>query len=198
MNEQSIDFLLRFNRRDPEAFSEFHRRHYPGLFLQVLRLVGNREDARDIVADLFEKLWRIEKQFDKEEGILAYCFVAARNSCVSYFRVTTRHEKAHRKIAAEGQSQPAWIFSADQFILDKEVREILYAAIMDLPPKCQEVFKLILRNLTPDEIGKVLGISTNTVYNHRMWGINRLRAKLPPDLFKVICIIILMAPYCKN
>ncbi|MNI38402.1 RNA polymerase sigma factor [compost metagenome] len=73
------------------------------------------------------------------------------------------------------------------------LREV-HDAIETLPEQCRHViYKLVVEDLSPQEVAISLGITTSTVYNQKKRGIELLRQRLRPDQF--FCLLLLLLYY---
>jgi RNA polymerase sigma-70 factor (ECF subfamily) len=79
-------------------------------------------------------------------------------------------------------------------ITEAETIQQIVKTLEQLPPGCQEVFKLAyLLQKTDKEIAKELGLSHHTVRNQKLRAIRLLQKKVGPLLIFVICIICFFA-----
>lgn len=153
---------------------------YAELCEYVLGFVGSAELAEDLVHDLFLHLWDTRGERDVIRLTRPYLFVAARNRALKCLR--------HRRVA------DGWIArvasekipdsnSADDMVLEAELRQAAERAIEELPARCREIFLLRRRDhLSYDEIARRLDISLGTVKSQMWHAATRLRAKLAPYL----------------
>jgi len=56
------------------------------LFFFVNSMINNRQQAEDIVAESFTKLWRQRETFVELNNIKAYLYVITRNACLDYLK----------------------------------------------------------------------------------------------------------------
>src|SRR5688572_15104264 len=86
--------LARIAGRDSGAFRVFYRRHSPMVFAVARRIVGQDQDAEDVVAEVFWELWEKSGRYCPSKG-----------SAHSYLVMLTRCRALDRKrgITARGQ-----------------------------------------------------------------------------------------------
>src|SRR6516164_17310 len=70
-----------FNSGDRGAFDQVYRELYPNVFYFACRFV-DQEDAADITADAFLKLWNQKKDFASLQKIRIFLQVCVRNACI--------------------------------------------------------------------------------------------------------------------
>ena len=81
---------------DEAAFAAAYDRHAGQLFGAVVRFLGDREAAAEVVQDAFLALWRRTAQFDAAAGSLsAWLFGIARHRAIDRFRADARRVAAH-------------------------------------------------------------------------------------------------------
>ncbi len=156
----------------PNAFNELVKETYADTYALALRLVGNADDARDVVQDTYLRAFRAISRFRGDAAIKTWLFRITSNCAnnVKRRRRTTEtltdatvaidHDPNHNpEAAAEGN----------------EVRARFTTALSLLPAKLREVVELReMADLSHDAIAKRLGI-TETAAKVRL---HRARAKL--------------------
>lgn len=166
-------------RRDVAAFEALFRTHYAPLCDFVNGYVRSREVARDLVQDLFLRLW--ERAGTPASALAAaYLYTAARNRALRHLRrqrVAERYARLVLRRAERTEAGPA------EVVDEHELTRALERAVSELPERCRLVFTLSRhRHLSNAEIAAALGISVNTV-EHQMWlALKALRAKLAAHL----------------
>jgi len=88
MNTEA-DALQRLGAGDPRALEELYDALAPSLTAFALRLTGRREDAEEVVQDVFVRLCREAERFDPRLGsVRAWAYTMARNLATSRGRAT--------------------------------------------------------------------------------------------------------------
>lgn len=146
---------------DSRAFEEIYQRYWDRLSLQVLKITGSREDARDIVQEVFVSIWKRRSEIELKGPLVVYLFKSVRNGAIRYIEKNiTRNNYLHTLSvnAPLDMSTPA-----SQYDL-KELQNKLQQVVAGLPSKMQEVY-LLSRNegMSYKEIAQYLGIAENTV-----------------------------------
>lgn len=182
------------NRR--ERFENRFQAHYSRLCGVAYGYVADREDAEDIVQELFISVWDKGKDSLGDREFAAYMTVAVRNSCISFLR-----RKQEGTVSIE--DYPAAASSLPDDSLDGEEpspEERLQAALSVLPPRCRDIFLMSkLRGMKYREIAGVLGISEKTVENQMTKAVKLLRAYVAsgsPVLIVVITIVLSIIANC--
>ncbi|SRR5579885_1537916 len=147
-----------------ELYAELYRRYAPVLFAYAYQQTSSREDAEDIVLNVFLSVLQ-HRQFPTFDGQKqeAWLWTITRNKTVDHLRRTTRHPQ----LSIEWLSEPLYVddrCSPEQISLAHEEYAQLASAVRKLPALQQEM--LLLRfghGLNSDEIGSVLEKSGSAV-----------------------------------
>lgn len=149
-------------------FDKNYRLIYMPLGMYALRIVGNAEDADDIVQNAFIKAWQQICSGKDIENFKSFMYRVVRNDCISFLR--------NQKPSADLDNIP----EVDEEVVDTSERDArIWRAIDDLPEKCRRVFLLSKRDgLSNQEIAEEMGISVKTVTNQMTKAFRRLRDAL--------------------
>ena len=121
--------------------------------------------SEETVLDVFTVVWQKRETLAhvKEPG--HYQYVAVKNQALHYIRrgyVQEKEPYSLYEIELIPDSD-----SPERKLLDEEYRVLVQQAVDSLPPKCKEVFRLVLSDkLKNREIADLLGISEKTVNIH--------------------------------
>jgi RNA polymerase sigma-70 factor (ECF subfamily) len=169
----------------PDAFEGLYREHYAGLCDTVYRYVRSRDTARELVHDLFLRIW--DDLSNGRQAALptaAYLHVAARNRALRAIRHRAVEVRWEERQAVEPVREGA---GPDHTMAERELAEAVRSAMHELPERCRLVFSLSRHEHLPNaQIAARLGISVSTV-EQQMWrALKALRAKLGPHLAVVV------------
>jgi RNA polymerase sigma-70 factor (family 1) len=159
------DLLTRMAEGEQEAFTLLYRRHWEALFISTVRVILNKEDAEDIVQEVFASLWNRRTALNLTGPLGAYLQTSVKYKAINYIEknITRRNYAQTLGKAAETSSPP----SAEILLSVKEVQQLVRTAIENMPPKMQEVFRLSRQqHLSHREIAVRLDISEETVKKH--------------------------------
>jgi RNA polymerase sigma-70 factor (ECF subfamily) len=159
--------LIEQARRDPEAFRALYRAYLPRLYGYVVYRVGRRQDAEDLVADVFVKVLEYLDRFEYrgEGAFAAWVFRIASNHVNAYYRRRGRQKDpiplADLPEIAGDSLRP------DEALIRQERFDILRRMIDTLPPRRQEVITLrFFGGLRNQEIAAMLDLDERTVASH--------------------------------
>jgi RNA polymerase sigma-70 factor, ECF subfamily len=81
--------IVSLKLRDPAGLADLYDRYGRRVYSVVFRILGNVEDAEDVVQEVFLKVWTRADQIDPSIGVLApWLLTIARNLAVDHFRST--------------------------------------------------------------------------------------------------------------
>ena len=159
------------------AFTELYNR-YKGLLVVHARrkLGGDIEESKEIIQEVFSKIWHSRHQLPKISSLKAYLFTLVRNKVLNHIE----HQQIVSKYAASFDDfAQSYQYSSDQRIREKQMMEMIDKEIEALAPKMKMVFLLSRRShLSHKEIAEQLNISESTVKNHIKAALKILHARL--------------------
>jgi RNA polymerase sigma-70 factor (ECF subfamily) len=171
------DWLTAFNKGNNSAFQTIFENYNKLLFASSMQLVKDKEQAEDIVAETFAKLWQRHEVFQTEEHVKAFLFVTTRNASLNYLR------HIQRKTASQSELSYLQKDKDDQDVINDmiegELLQRIYPLIETLPGKCKAIFKLIyFEDASTDEVAEKLQITPRNVLNQKQRAIQLLKKKL--------------------
>ncbi len=173
MDQEELKILTAFKNKDAKAFAHILMLHRKALVYFAEQIVGIREEAEDIVAITFIKLWEKHRDFDSIPEIRSFLYVTTRNACLDFLRYSKR-------VSASQKDYSYWADNKEEEILhimyDAEMLAEIRREIELLPKKCREIFKLaFFQGLRNPEIADKLGLSVKTVRNQRAKAVHLIR-----------------------
>jgi len=189
MKRADEELILEFQNGHEDAFEELFRKYKTPVFNFVMRLLRNRADAEDVVAEVFMKLYTHKHSYKPQARISTWLFTVARNTSISRARVRNRFSSLW---VSHGQSDgyeeipvPDSSPLPPEHLIGRETAVVLQEAVEKLPDDQKEA--LILReyhNFKYDDIAAIMGCSLENVkiliYRARV----RLRQDLPSILME--------------
>lgn|SRR5690606_1063295 len=159
MKIRGDDIRRQIAKGDERAFAKFYYQYQDIVAKHAFRILKDREQTREIVQDVFIRLWQKHHLFIDITDMDAYVFVATKNSCLTAIRTRIR-EKG--KIEAWQEEQPVVHLVSQEHPVT--VYELLDRAIDELPPQQRKVYLLSRHNRKKyAEIADDLKISKETV-----------------------------------
>tara|TARA_R110002049_G_scaffold309284_1_gene520087 strand:+ start:9587 stop:10186 length:600 start_codon:yes stop_codon:yes gene_type:complete len=156
---------------------------FASLCLFSNKYLDDIEKAKDIVQEVYIKVWEENIAFNNENAIKSYLYTSVKNKSLDYLK--SKHYKSTKH------------FSADQIEkLEKEsyfLREVVVAetsniidnAISTLPARCAKIIRLSIKDFKNSEIDEEMGISINTVKAQKKIAYKRLKPLLKDYFFLI-------------
>src|ERR1043166_5761136 len=101
VDEADRDLIRRMASKDSTALDAFYERYNRLAFSLVLRIVGTREDAEDVLVDVFWQVWQQAGRYDQSRGKpIAWLLTIARTRAIDCIRSTNRQESRIEELDA--------------------------------------------------------------------------------------------------
>ncbi len=156
--------------RDQAAFAELVNRYESKIYNLAHRMMGNREDAADVLQETFLDAYKSLSNFRGESKFSTWLYRIATNVCLMKLRkkgeetVISLDEPISTKEGQRPREIPDWSTNPAVAVLNEELRQVMDEAIKTLPPLYKSVFVLRdMEGLSNAEVGKVLGESVAAV-----------------------------------
>jgi RNA polymerase sigma-70 factor (ECF subfamily) len=172
-----VELLAAIARKDETALAELYDRYRIILFGLLVRILTSREEAEDVLQEVFLQVWRQAADFDEKRGRpFTWLVTLARSRGIDRLR----NLAARQRVALAGAREPSEEVSdaiADAF--KSEQRTLVTTALEQLPE--EQKGPLILAyfdGLTQSEIAAKLGAPLGTVKTRMRSGLMKLRELL--------------------
>jgi RNA polymerase sigma-70 factor (ECF subfamily) len=167
---------------DNGAFEELYDRHAATLYALLLRILGNYEDAQEVLQETFVKAWSNASMFDAVRGSEAAWLISiARSRGIDRLRArrtrSDRENDAGREISI-GSSFVDNKTGADDAIRSEQQKAVR-GALAELPDAQRMALELAyFEGLSQSEIAGRLGEPLGTVKTRMQLGMKKLRERL--------------------
>ena len=166
---------------DEAALARLYDAYRVILFGLLVRILNSREEAEDILQDVFIQVWRRAKDFDEKRGRpFTWLVTLARSRAIDRLRML-----AARQRLADGaaQEQSEAVSDALSDTIKTANRQTVQRALAELPEEQRNALMLAyFDGLTQSEIASKLNTPLGTVKTRMRTGMQKLRALLAPQL----------------
>ena len=165
VHDENVGLLLRQLKDGSEpAFNALYRLHSTMLLANIRNLVRDQETAKELLQELYLKVWENRENIDETKSFRAYLFTIARNMVYNHFRKIAMDNKAKLRLINEITEAYEYNHAG---LDDAANTALLQDAVQSLSPQCREVYRLSrMEGRSHEEISQVMGISLSTVNNH--------------------------------
>lgn len=139
------------------------------------KLTGKREDAEELVQDIFTKLWQYRYQIDPAGNFEVFVFTLARNHIYNFGR-----KKLQYQLSPSGTLSEYNLTSGEPSLFSyQEIYQQYRKVLTQISGRSQQVFEMSReQGLSHKEIADQLGISIRTVENHIFNALKVLKREL--------------------
>ena len=175
--ENDVALLSAIAARDEVALAQLYDRYRAILFGLLMRILNNREEAEDVLQEVFLQVWRKAEDFDENRGRpFTWLVTLARSRGIDRLRTLAARER----VAEAGAREPSEeISDAVTDAFKSEQRGLVSDALAKLPDEQKRPIMLAyFEGLTQSEIATNLGAPLGTVKTRMRTGMIRLRELL--------------------
>lgn len=159
-----------------KEFKEYFDNQYMSLCLFANKYIGDLELSKDIVQDVFIKIWEEKITFKNENGIKSFLYASVRNKCLDHLK--SKSYKSTNKLTdldiQKLETEPYML----REVAVQETSKIIHDAIATLPKKCAEILLLSIQDYNNQDIANELDISVNTVKAQKKIAYKKLKPLL--------------------
>lgn len=178
---------------DPTAFRKLIAIYFPVLCAFADKFVHDPAQVKDIVQEVFIKLWSQRSDFSSVQAFKAYLFTAVRNGCLNAIRNRERLEARYSRAADEMDEQEDGVERILHNIVEAEYLALIYRVVREMPEKMQQVFYLSYKDgLTVKQISLQLHMNLKAVKRQKYRALVALRKKLGGQTGAIWLVLALM------
>jgi RNA polymerase sigma-70 factor (family 1) len=158
------------------AYTEIYNRYKIVLHTHAYKWMRDREEAKDIIHELFAFLWDKRETIEFNTSLSGYLYISLRNRIfnrISKKKFETQYIDSLQEFINKGHCV------TDHRVREKQLGELVEKEITALPNKMREVFELSRKsNLSHKQIAAQLDLSEQTVRKHIQHALRILKSKL--------------------
>jgi RNA polymerase sigma-70 factor (ECF subfamily) len=164
------DLIANGNQLAFQKLFDHYRNRVYGI---AYKLTQSRNTAEEIVEDVFLKIWIKRADLSAIQNFSAYLFTIARNCS---YRALKKIARDYRISAIPEEELSLSHNETEEYVAEKEYKELLDSAINKLPKQQKLVFRLIKeQGLKREEVATVLRLSPETVKFHLSQAVKNIR-----------------------
>ena len=178
VEREDRELILRLASRDANALDAFYTRYNRVAFSLILRIVGNRQDAEDVLTDVFWQVWQQSGRYDSTRGKpIAWLLTIARTRAIDCIRSNQRQQTRTEELEPD-RSPAIGTVEHDSFVL-ADTRRAVQEALQTLPEQQKIALEMAyFQGMSHSEIAAALGQPLGTVKDRIRNGMIHLRKQL--------------------
>ncbi len=178
MEDQKLLSLIRAS--DYDAFDELYNRYWKKMCIIASQKTGCKEDAMDMVQELFIEFWNKREKLVITSTLSNYLISSLYYKIFHHYRekgLQEKHVRHFQEFQMQALQSPADPVSLKEAELQYEqLRKIIEQTIEEMPEKMRQVFQMSRSGkLSVADIAATLEVSPQTVKNQTSNAMKRLR-----------------------
>ena len=185
MEQTDASLVQRTLGGDTEAYDELVRRYQRQVYNLAYRMLGNPEDAGDLVQETFLRAYGALGSFRQDASFLTWLYKIASNLCIDHMRSRKSKGALSLDLELEEGREPVAdrTFSPEDTVMRGAVSDVVQKCVMILPAKYRVVVVMRhLQGMSIEEIAEQLSLPSGTVKTHLFRAREMLRDRLKPHL----------------
>ena len=175
--------LARARQGDSEAFRVLVEQHSRSVFRLAFRMIGNEQDAEDVVQDSFLRAYRQLGRFESRANFGTWLYRITANCAVDLMRSKqARHDQSRAEtLDVAVDTTMSEVPDPERIAGSAEIQRRVTAALEGLSPLERAAFTLRhYEGRSIDEISRTLGLGTSAAKHSVFRAVKKLRAALEP------------------
>jgi len=179
MDYNEAEEISRCQQGDQNALKEIFNQYHKKVYRVAYGVVRQREDALDIVQEVFIKLFRSIKNFRGKSHFYTYLYRMTMNTAIDHTRKMKRQPPPHMVEDERFQLSDDVEKRPDRIFAHKELEARVKAAMEKLPPdqKAALIFREV-EGLSYQEMAEAMGCSIGTVMSRLHYGRKKMQELL--------------------
>ena len=177
-HDNDIELLKAIAAKDDAALGQLYDRYRLILFGVLMRILNNREEAEDVLQEVFLQVWRRAADFDENRGRpFTWLVTLARSRGIDRLRGLASRARVAMAITGAGASEgPEEASDAANDAIRSERVGAVNSALAELPEDQRKPLVLAyFDGLTQSEIATKLGVPLGTVKTRMRTAMIKLR-----------------------
>lgn len=170
------NLIVELKNGSESAFSKIYDRYWFHIFHFASLYISNKEEVREIVQDIFVRLWESRRLLKEDENFKGYLFIITRNHIFNKSKSIYFNYDFYQ-ITIDNALE--YSYRIEDELDAKELEKQINILISEMPLQRQTVFTMSRKFYkTYKEIATELGISEKTVERHINEAIKYIKSNL--------------------
>lgn len=169
--DDELELMRRIKTRDAEALEELYDLYKRLLFSIILSIVKKREEAENLLQEVFVQIWDNADSFNGDLGnVYGWILTLTRSKAIDRIR-----SKGNKVRQMQYFSEKEDHYDPMETTIYSDRAELVKKALKEIPSEQREILKIAYyRGLTQSEIANNLGLPIGTVKNRTRQGMIKL------------------------
>ncbi|HBL77090.1 MAG: hypothetical protein A2W90_19035 [Bacteroidetes bacterium GWF2_42_66] len=178
LNSHIIDQI---NSKKTEGYKYLYDNFYASLCNFSANFFEYKEDAEDIVQDVFIRIWKSNSTFESLKALTSFLYLSVKNGSLNATRNRPKWSGNDVFDDEDFLNLKLDEKTIEQLLIEEEFYRQIYVTINKLSQERKEVILLSMGGYTNKEIADKTGVSVNTVKTLKLKAYRLLRDTLEPS-----------------
>ena len=163
------------------ALNAFYQQYASMVLALLMKMLGSRAEAEEILQEVFVELWRRAPQYDPKRGsVVAWVVTVARCRALDAIRARSRRHGNKQSEYTEGDALVTEGRRPDVLVSSTRWHQALRQAFQRLSGEQRAVLELsYFQGMSHGQIADTLGLPVGTVKSRILAGMRSMRTMLP-------------------
>lgn len=150
--------LRRFHEGDEDSFEALFQRHYDMVYGVLFRLTGTRDEAEDLLQEVFLRLY--QRPLRHSDNVTGWLYRVAVNAGYNALRADHRRTRREQRAAA-GESTT--VSGPEDEVSRQEARQRVQRALARISPRGAKLLVLRETGFSYREMAQIVGVAPGSV-----------------------------------
>jgi RNA polymerase sigma-70 factor (ECF subfamily) len=175
-SSKKTDLAERIRCGDQAAFESMFHHYYSRLCVFSNSYVKSLDISRDVVQEVFIKIWDNRESFHISQSLKAYLYMAVRNQSLNFLQQKKQKQRLEERLKKQQDLSDS---IKKEELNTEELTEKIWKLVDKLPERRRTIFILYRKHgLSYTEIAEVMDITRKTVENQMGKSLKFLREHL--------------------
>ena len=176
LKSKHSELVKKIREGDKDAYEKLFFKYYARLCVFSNTYVKSIDTSRDVVQDVYIKIWDNRKNFNITQSLKAYLYQAVRNQSLNYLEKNSQKLRLQDDLTRQREIESG---EQETELNTEELTEKIWKLVDQLPERRRTIFILYRKHgLSYKEIGEVMDISRKTVENQMGRSLKFIREQL--------------------
>jgi len=172
---------------DKVSFEELFKTYFKPLTAFAFKFINDTDEAKNIVHDVFVKLWEKKDEIDMSKSVKSYLYTSVNNRSLNYIRDHKKFNKNEGVLENQDDLNP----NIEDELAGVDVQKRIDMTLNHLNPKVKRIFEMSrYEGMKYKEIAEEMSLSVKTVETHMSAALKALRENLKEFLTVILFMIL--------